>query len=299
MSIENHVNDTEVVTEIETTDSIDQLAGKSNPEQVEFFKQAKDNLNKTDKEPTEAEKTALEGGWTSDKDAFEKKTGKVWVPAAEFNSRKSFFVKIDSLKKDNDELKAAILKQTAFLQETEERAYQRAITALTKEREAAIKSGNVEQFNQVEERMQETHKEMEDKVQKIGATPQQVEIPKETQDFADRNKHWFNTEEDNKSFVTEAIELENYWKLKRPELSPKELLVLVEGDMKHSHPDLFRSKRDEPAAVSTKSVKLSAKEPSLVTGLTDRQRELGNEMVKRGIYKHISQYADALKKIKG
>ena len=236
MSIENTIDESENIAEetVETTvDPLEQIRGHATNEQFEAFRATTKAAGEVVKEPTAVEKEALDQGWTNDKEAFEKKTGKVWVPAAEFNSRKSFFVKIDSLKKKNVEQEDKLLKMVAYLQEVEDRSYKKALATLQSEYEAAIKTGKVEQVTAVQAKMEDTQRERDIAIQKLGGTDTVAPVTPSAGvlAFQERNKTWFNKDPENSALVQESLQYEDYWKLKRPELDEKQLLTLVEGDM--------------------------------------------------------------------
>lgn len=276
---------------------------------LNLFKEAKleeTNKIKTKVEPvestevkpelTEIEKEAISMGWKP-KDQFdEEKAGKPHISAEEYVNRTPIYKKRAEDRAKIKELETVVHKLGDHLRKTSEAAYTRALETLNAERAAAFDAKDAQRFNQVEARMQELYTEQQ--VQQV-PTPPIPEFREPTPDeiaFATRNKSWFNTNPENADIVAEAVAADQYWAAKRPELANEERLLLVEGDIKRSFPDMFvkkASRREEPPAVAQNIEKGSVKRtPS--HHFTDQQKQFGTQMVNMGIYKSLDEYAKDL-----
>ena len=257
---------------------------------AKVFREAKEELHPKVEEFTEEEKTAMESGWTRDKEAFEKKTGKTWKTAKEYNHDGSYYKKIDSQNQEIKELKAAMKKQADHLKQAEAKAFEKAMAVLNSQKLEAVQAGNINKYKDIEQQIQEKQQEY----QTVEEVP-----PQEAVEFAEKNKEWFNREPENEALVAEAVKAENYWLNKKPELSMKERMELVEGDVKRAFPERFavtKSRRDEPSAVALKTERSSAKRSTLADRMNDQQKALARAFVKDGLYKSHEEYAQDLEK---
>ncbi len=297
-----------------TPDSIDSLALSkeglpvANDTDIQFFKDAKKEVTETkieqpviqqepEKELTDIEKEAISMGWKP-KDVFdEEKAGKAHISAEEYVNRRPIYQKVAAERAKTRELEKVVHQLGEHLRKTSEAAYQRALSTLNNERALAFAAKDAERFNQAEAQMQQLFVEQQE--QQI-PVPQTLEVKEPTPGeiaFAARNKAWFNHDPENADVVAEAVAADQYWAAKRPELSNEDRLILVEGDIKRTYPDLFVKKttrRDDPPMVAQNTEKPSPKRGPSVHNFTNQQRQFGAEMVSRGIYNSLDEYAKDL-----
>ncbi len=248
-------------------------------------------------EPSELEKRAMEQGWKP-QEQFDSSKGRRFIGAEEFLERGELFGKIEAQKNEVQHLKKVLKDLGQHIKTTEESSYQRALMALDRERQEAIKQGNTVAFQNLEQQMIEAHKykqSLEQLVPAFDEPPQPVQqaLPsKDAQEFFDRNKAWFNPENPEGVLMCKECEvIEEQLRFRNPKIQEKDLLLSIEKEIQRRYPEKFENpKRAEPQAVASKSVSGSAK-ASLSGSLTPRQRQFGEELVHYGVYDSLEAYA--------
>lgn len=304
------------VSEIETVDSLNNLA-REDSDKISEFRKAKATLIPKPAEPeqipevkefTAIEKEAIEMGWDPEGKKA-KLEGKRALSADEFVERRSFYQKMDAQKQEILRLQAEQKKILEMSKKSAELAYNRAMADMTAKREELIREGNVKGFNELESKIiaaQQEHFNIVNEPiveQKPNGPSVTSNLPPDAleaaESFKARNKQWFvNDTPLHTAMTSYAVTLEANLFHDRPELSHNERLTLVEEHVKENFPHAFKNPKQEQApAVVTNSTKVSKKaEGPSAQHLSPAQKALGEQFVQRGVYKHIDEYAIALHK---
>lgn len=166
---------------------IEEIVGESTPEVVpEVVNEVVDGKV----EPTEIEQKALKMGWT-DKANFKGDPEK-WRPADEFVERGENMLPIVKARvaqqaKEIQELKDAMKQFGDYHTKTEQRAYERALTALREQRAQAIAAGDGATFDKVDEQIESLKKEVDEK-NKVTETKQNTDNDPVYVEWLGRNK---------------------------------------------------------------------------------------------------------------
>lgn len=289
------VTETPLVTEqapIQEPLTVAQEFEAAKQEQIELSK-PKEEI----KDPTPIEKEAMEMGWKPPGQFDSSKEGKRALSAEEYVDRRSLYKRIDSYRDTAEKAKEAVVKLGEHLKKTEEAAYRRALETLNAQRADAFNKQDAERFNEIEAKMNATQQEFQERINIVQPESVAYKPTQEEAAFITRNEGWFNSKPENADIVDSAKRLDQYWTLKRPELSNSERLVLVEGDIKREFPERFEKKptrRDEPPAVATNTEKASPKGDKSAYRLSDRQKSFARQMIDMGVFKNESEYAAQL-----
>jgi len=229
------------------------LEGNDEPEVAPPADNTKDEVQETPPETLEApisdvEKEARDLGWVS-KEEFKGKAEN-WREANAFLERKGMADTIHRLKND---MRHVTTKFNEFLhttdntrqQETEEKAAQ--ILELKRQ---AIKRGNVEEAEKLEEVYHSYKKNIEtDKVNS------QNNLSEEIQSFKDRNQEWFNTDNvENKTMTVFAVEKDKELRGRHPDWDENSILSEVETSVKNFFPHRFKQPAPRAPQVANSSV---------------------------------------------
>lgn len=308
--------ETPVSSELETAEELVSIAPAEAVDEVEkVFAEAKAEKEasllpndikdepKAEKELSPIEKEAIAMGWRA-ADKFDTSTeGKRFISAEEFVERGQLFKKIDHQKTELQQLKNVVKDMSEHYKQTEELAYNRAMTTILAARNKAVEEGDIENFKLLDNQMFDLNRQAVQSLQERTPNPQaqtSVEakpISPDAQTFYDRNKHWFNNDTmENKQMVTFALAADEFMAIRRPDLSEKDRISLVEADVRRAFTHRFENtNRDAPPTVATKTSDTSgARGTTLISKLSHRQRALAKEMIEHNLYNSIEEYAKDL-----
>jgi hypothetical protein len=206
--------------------------------------------NSDDADAAEIDK-ARRSGWRPI-DEF-KGDKKLWKDYKEFNAEGDRIAsrlssKIDNLATQNRKQQEMIKKLVASQGQVAKQAYDDAVRKLRSERREAIKDGDVDQVELIDEKLDVLGK------QQPITEPDEPEVPEiddYTRQFIDDNKHWFNKE--NPAMVRYAISMERLEQEADPDASPDEIFDRVRAAVSQRYPGRVdrkpqQSRRQRPAA---------------------------------------------------
>jgi hypothetical protein len=194
--------------------------------------------------PPEIIAKAEKMGWTP-KDQFKGDPDK-WRPADEFVERGENMLpllrsQVKRQERQISELTATVKDFTEHLSKTEKRAYDKALADLKEARAAAIKAGDGETFDKVDEAIVELRdkiKTQEAPKQQDGAIPE-----KDFNEWLSRNR-WAEEEE----MQDIGVGIRKTLHKQHPDATPLELLDLVTKEVKRRFPEKFENPRRNTAA---------------------------------------------------
>ena len=239
-----------------------------------------------------------ESNQADDKSVQEQAQEQGWDPkgelsADEFVRRGSLFKKIHSQSAQIRELKDTLQKLSSHISASEKSGYERAIVELTRQRDQAVLSGDLDTVKTLDKQTEIMKEQV-----KVASVPPVKEYGPEEIEFADRNKSWFNSDPSNQELVSTAIYFDNYLVNSNKDLAPDERLKMVENRIRQLYPDKFSNpKKNTPAAVGTSTG--SSKETSsskLVSKMSNQQREIGEQFMKQIPGYTMEKYAKELER---
>jgi hypothetical protein len=182
-------------------------------------------------------------GWTP-KDQFKGDPDK-WRPADEFVERGENMLpllrsQVKRQERQIAELSATVKDFTEHLSKTEKRAYDKALADLKEARAAAIKAGDGETFDKVDDAIADLRDKMKPKEapQQDGAIPE-----KDFNEWLSRNR-WAEEEE----MQDIGVGIRKTLHKQHPDATPLELLDLVTKEVKRRFPEKFENPRRNTAA---------------------------------------------------
>lgn len=239
------------------------------------------------------EQTAREQGWVT-KEEWVDGGGNPdeWRSAKEFVDRGELYKSIHSTKRELKQTQAALNALQRHHQFVFDKAYQKAKDELKLEKRLAIREGDLERLEEVEDRIEalnEEHvKEKQQMVQQQAAV--QADHAAEMDEFLARNP-WYQTDSDLKD-EADAIGFIYVNKGGKPE----GLLKHVETQMRKKFPEKFGVKKtaSSPVASGDRTVRTRNEEIEL----TDLETKIMKDLVKSGTMTE-KEYKAELKKAKG
>lgn len=224
---------------------------------------------------------AKKGGWT-DLDTW-KAAGKdpdEWIDAKEFVGRQPLYERQHKQAKKIQDLEEKLKATAEFATKAQEVGYKKAMAELEARRIEAVETGDVESFNKVEKEIQEIKEEyapiLEPETKK--PEPKQEEIPAPVKDFAERNKSWFEKDEDMTVLMVAKTQ-----KHTAAGVALEKALELAESEVKKAFAHKFvNPKKDEPAAVASGSREARAKTFSY-NDLSQEQKQVWSVLKNSGM----------------
>lgn len=237
------------------------------------------------------EQYARQKGWKP-KEEWDESRGE-WIDAAEFNRRGPLFETIGKLKdeirgykKSADSLAEHNRMLAEKAKEAEERGRQKAIEELEQQRLEAVRDGDLEAFQDAENRIKEYEPKEEPKIEE-----QKTEEPKldpEVQSWVDKNT-WFEKDEAMTLYM-----IEQQKKNLSKGLSLSEALKLSEEQVKREFAHKFTNpNKDKPSPMAGK-VDSGTKKSYSINDLPPQYRPIYKE-ISRNIEMPLSEYIDQLK----
>jgi len=200
-------------------------------------------LKADEPEYTEVEQKAIDEGWNPDKGDLPE--GTPFVDAEEYIKRGSFFRKIDSLKADNDQLRAQFNHLSENYQKANERElkkaadeYQNIIKELKAEKVQAMDEGDHQRVVDIDEQMRSTPEPQEEKQEKPDYAAADEAIAKWKTDNT-----WY---EEDEALGEQADMLASQYAKRNIPLN--DALPKISQRMKELFPHKFENKRRQSAA---------------------------------------------------
>lgn len=223
-----------------------------------------------------------------------------FIDAKEFVRRQPLFEKIEQTTKALKELKKgheALVQHHIRVKETE---YQRALETLKNQRKQALRDGEGDLVVAIEERMElldEQKKEAVDTLKQEAAQSQDA-LPEEAQKWVSRNS-WYETDRAMKA-VADSIASEYRRKVMAGEMTPADVLTLMEREVRKEFPHKFRtpvtSKAGAVEAPARGSRNASA---SLTDGMSEQDLTIMNKILRVTPSMKKEDYVKEWKRING
>lgn len=245
--------------------------------------------------PDPVESQARDQGWVSKEEWVESgRDESDWRPAKEFIDRGELYRSIHSTKRELKQTQAALQALQSHHKMVYEKAYTQALNDLKVQKRQAIRAGEFEQVEEIEDRieqMQADHRTEQARLAEVQQATQAPSTPPEFQMFVDRNP-WYLQDKNmrNEADAIGFVYLNNGG-------DKTQLLSHVEKEIKRKFPEKFGSvKRAAPNAVTP--TQRGGKAPTKDdVALSDAEREVMRTFVRQGVMTE-QQYKEELKKLK-
>lgn len=220
--------------ENENTDQLAEEGKQEDQQQQQEGQQAEGQQAEGEQEPqyTEIELQAMEQGWVP----LDKWTGKKEEhrSAREFVDRGELLAKIRSQSGQMQELKGMIQHLSEHNKKVYEKGYEKAIADLKRDRAVAIKEGDVELVEAIDQQIDE-HKEAQQSLKAVPAQPQQ-QVSATTQAWLQRNT-WYNRDPVMRGAVNMlAFEFGRV----NPGISEEEIYAYIDKEVRKEFPHKFQ-----------------------------------------------------------
>lgn len=221
--------------------------------------------------------------WTGDADD--------WVPAKEFVGRQSLFDKIHSLKQDLHMTRKAHEQELGnirkYIAQMSDMEYKRAIADLKAQRRVALREGEIDQAEDIQDQVREMETNREKAKREMEASPQSQQPHPDVVAWREQNP-WFDTDAELRD---EAESIGTGYALKHPNEQPRKILEYVTERLKKLYPEKFGQK---PAPTASKvesggggrSTGGASGGKTTALGwndLTEDQRRIGQTVIKSGV----------------
>lgn len=250
---------------------------------------------------SEYETRAEEDGWVP-KDVWEDdgRDPADWRPAKEFVERGDFIKQIQSTKKELKQTQATLTALQRHHQYVFEKAHQTALTELKKEKRMAIREGELEKAEELDEKIDEQQATFEKERVQLKQEQQVANagVPVEFEDWKSRNT-WYESDDDtSRDMRAYADGLGLNYLAKNAGAKPAEVLKYVDGKVRTKFPEKFgkRAALSPTASVDKTTTRQSKREAEFE--LDDMETQIMDSLVKAGEMTK-AQYVAELKKAKG
>lgn len=243
------------------------------------------------------EQYARQKGWKP-REEWDESRGE-WIDAAEFNRRGPLFETIGKLKdeireyrKSADSLAEHNRKLAEKAREAEERGRQKAIEELEQQRLEAVRDGDLEAFQDAENRLKEHQEapEPSETTETENKEPGQVKLEPEVQAWVDKNT-WFEKDEAMTLYM-----IDQQKKNLAKGLSVSDALKLSEEQVKREFAHKFTNpNKDKPSPMAGK-VDKGQKKGYSISDLPAQYRPIYKE-ISRHIEMPLDEYIDQLKQM--
>lgn len=237
------------------------------------------------------EEQAREQGWVSKEEWVESgRDESEWRPAKEFVERGELYKSIHTTKRELKQTQAALDALARHHKMVYEKAYNQALQDLRTQKRMAIREGDLEQLEVVEEQIEKLREDhAEEKRQLEAQQNAQVGPPPEFQDFLNRNP-WYLAD---KALKDEADAIGFIYLNNGGDKTT--LLPHVEKEMRKKFPEKFGVKRAAPNAVA--AVNRTGKKPADSFELSEDERRVMRTFVDNGVMTE-AEYVKELKRLK-
>lgn len=243
--------------------------------------------------PSPVEVEARDQGWVSKEEWIEAgRDESDWRPAKEFVERGELYKSIHQTKRELKQTQAALNALQNHHQMVYEKARQDALAELKMQKRQAIREGDLEALESVEDRIDELQAQHAKERQAFEQAQRQHQGPPPEYDaFLIRNP-WYSSD---KAMRDEADALGFVYLNNGGDKAG--LLTHVEKEIKKRYPEKFGIKRAAPSAVAAPS-KVGRPATSADIELDESEREAMKTFVRMGVMTE-AQYREELKKAKG
>lgn len=194
---------------------------------------------------------AMELGWKP-KEEFHGDES-LFIDAKEFVGRASLYNKIEAQKNELKTIKQGVDALKEHYAHVETRAYEKALKELERQQKQAIRDGDADSFESIEDQKKALEAERQEFVEATEKIKTEApQIHPELQNWINRNP-WYNTQQHMKVF---ADQLGNRLAadVRDGRMTQKEALLKIEAAVKEEFPNKFRNpNRDKPASVEATS----------------------------------------------
>lgn len=237
------------------------------------------------KEPeySEAELRALDKGWKP-KEKWVEEGGdpNEWRSAKEFERTGEMLDHIHQQNRQIKSLRESFSALQRFHQNVEQRAYNSAIRSLKTERREAMREGEPDKVEQIEEQIEKTNEEFAKAQQNLQQTAQvQAEPDPAFTAWKDRNQ-WYNSD---KLLKRAADGYGLAYFEDNPNSTPAEVLRFVETEIKKRHPEKFGERKTSPSPVARPD-KTNSRGPGRPSSdeyqLNSQEKEVMETLIKGG-----------------
>lgn len=247
-------------------------------------------VSNTDKQYTPTELKAIEQGWVP-KDQFHGEEDD-FVDAKEFIKRGELFTKIDRQNRELKAVKQALDAMKQHYSRVEEASFNRALTELRSKQKQAFNDGDLDQFHQIEDQIDEAKRQQE-QAKVLANTPVEADNVPAPEFVAWTNRNpWYNSTKYMREFADEyGLDLA------RQGVARSEILKRVEEATRKEFPHKFvnPNKTNAPELSNSRSTgQNSAKKDDYP--LSAEERKVMNNLVAAGLLTKEEYIAD-LKKL--
>jgi len=256
--------------------------------------QTNDEVQTEQKELSPIEQKAQELGWRPKEEFVGDEED--FVDAKEFVQRQSLYDRISSQNKRLKGMEQALNALKTHHERVRETEYNRAISDLKLQQKIAVKEGDLEQYDALQEKQKELELDRRVEVEEL-QVQQESGVHPELQSWIGRNA-WFETQPHMRVF---ADQVAGSYKAKvaSGQMTPAEVLKEVEKAVRQEFPTKFRNpNKDKPSAVEGGSgTKAPASARSDNYALTDDERKVMQTFIRSGVMTK-EQYIADLKALK-
>jgi hypothetical protein len=212
--------------------------------------------------------------WQGDDDA--------WVDFNEFNRRTELFEKINGQHKTIKSLNKKLDALVKHNQSLETTTRDKIIAELESKRKEAVKYGDTEAFDEVEQELQKAKEtksvfdEQEhdsDVDTNLKQDDKGVEIPKPIKDFAERNTTWFEKDQEMTDFAVFKVQ-----QFTNKGLPLSEALEKAEQEVKSAYSHKFKNPNKDKPSVVMSGAKEARPEKAGISSLTPEQKQVWHSL---------------------
>lgn len=188
-------------------------------------------------------------GWVPKEDwVAAGKSPEDWRPAKEFVERGELYKSIHSTKRELKQTQAALNALQKHHQYVFEKARLQAIDELKKERRLALREGDLEAVEVLDDRIEDTRQQFEEERAALHQAQAAVQVgpPPEFEAWKSQNT-WYETDNEMKEYA-DAIGL--IYINKNPKAPPSQVLSHITDKMRKQYPEKLGVKRAAPNAVA-------------------------------------------------
>jgi hypothetical protein len=281
----------------------DEQVTQEAPKEEAVVTQVEETQQVTEPEYSPAEALAKSRGWQPKEDweSNPNNTGKKWRDAEEFLERGELFDKIHSLNRESTQTKQALNQLASHHKRVYESAYNKAIRDLKSQRAVAIKEGDGDMMNEVEDRMAEVTQQYQKDVQVLEAqaVQEQPQVNPQFVAWVGQNE-WFVSQPEARAYA--EIEGIKYAR-SNPSISNTDVWNHVAKKVREKFPEYFPrnpNKERAPDVEGSGTVQrpTGRKGGSGDYSLTPDEEKVMNNFVRSGVMTK-EEYIKELKSIKG
>ena len=239
---------------------------------------------------TPIEQEAMAQGWRP-KEEFEGDPDR-FIDAGEFIRRGELFSKIDHQNKELKQLKSAMDQFRQHHAAVEQKAYERAVADLKRQRKEALAEGDVEQYDQLDTAIDNLKEQREEQIARQAAAERQQATQPHPDFQAWQNKNtWYSTD----PVMTGAADVYGR-ELAKQGLGPMEVLKKVEAKIREEFPHKFTNpNRSKPSAVEAPVVRGERQKTKYQP--SEMEKRIGQNLVRAKAFDKIEDYYAELEKM--